>query len=109
MDKIWRLPRICCSDRHSSSSELFAPILPIVAVNNFDEAIDFINARDHPLALYIFTDDSKLKEKGKIRCTCVQKYTLISILVFSNTRSGSCVCNEVLLQIPGALVAQQLR
>ncbi|KAF9785103.1 NAD-aldehyde dehydrogenase [Thelephora terrestris] len=65
------------------SEEIFAPILPIVPVNDFDEAIEFINARDHPLALYIFTDDSKLKEK-----------------VFSNTRSGSCVCNEVVLQIP---------
>ncbi|KAF9647400.1 NAD-aldehyde dehydrogenase [Thelephora ganbajun] len=63
--------------------EIFAPILPIITVGDFDEAIEFINARDHPLALYIFTDDSKLKEK-----------------VFSNTRSGSCVCNEVVLQIP---------
>lgn len=65
------------------SEEIFAPILPIVAVNDFDEAIEFINSRDHPLALYVFTDDSKLKEK-----------------VFDNTRSGSCVCNEVVLQIP---------
>ena len=30
------------------------------------EAIEFIIARDHPLALYVLTDDSKLKEKGKI-------------------------------------------
>lgn len=45
--------------------EIFAPILPIVTVNDFDEAVDFINSRDHPLALYIFTDDSNLKETGK--------------------------------------------
>ena len=51
-------------DRHVPSSEIFAPILPIVTVNNFDEAIEFVNARDHPLALYVFTDDSNLKEKG---------------------------------------------
>jgi len=53
-------------DRHAPFSEIFAPILPLVTVNDFDEAIEFINARDHPLALYIFTDDSELKEKGKI-------------------------------------------
>lgn len=51
-------------DHHVPSSEIFAPILPIVTVNNFDEAIEFVNARDHPLALYVFTDDSNLKEKG---------------------------------------------
>jgi acyl-CoA reductase-like NAD-dependent aldehyde dehydrogenase len=58
--------RRICSERRAHSSEIFAPILPIVAVNDFDEAIEFINARDHPLALYIFTDDSRLKEKGEI-------------------------------------------
>ena len=88
------------------SSELFAPILPIVAVNNFDEAIEFINARDHPLTLYIFTNDSKLKEKGKVYLLYYRTKlcTYRSIIVFSNTRSGSCVCNEVILQIPGALM-----
>jgi acyl-CoA reductase-like NAD-dependent aldehyde dehydrogenase len=54
-------------DLHVPFSEIFAPILPIVTVNDFDEAIKFINARDHPLALYIFTDDAKLKEKGITR------------------------------------------
>lgn len=58
--------RVYCSERRAPSSEIFAPILPIVTVNDFDEAIEFINARDHPLALYIFTDDCKLREKGKI-------------------------------------------
>lgn len=55
-----------CSDCSAPFREIFAPILPIVTVNNYDEAIEFINTRDHPLALYIFTDDSKLKEKGRV-------------------------------------------
>lgn len=38
--------------------EIFGPILPIVAVENMDEAINFVNARPHPLALYVFTQDS---------------------------------------------------
>ena len=64
-------------DRYTPFSEIFAPILPIVTVNDFDEAIEFINARDHPLALYVFTDDSELKEKGKIYfrfCTTTYSY-----------------------------------
>jgi len=63
---IWCSQGVCCSDRRSLSSELFAPILPIVTVNNFDEAIEFINSRDHPLALYLFTNDTKLREKSEV-------------------------------------------
>lgn len=37
--------------------EIFGPILPIVPVDDLDEAIAFINARPHPLALYLFTRD----------------------------------------------------
>ncbi|MCT9075856.1 aldehyde dehydrogenase family protein [Streptomyces fulvoviolaceus] len=35
--------------------EIFGPILPIVTVPGLDEAIGFINDRDKPLALYVFT------------------------------------------------------
>lgn len=40
--------------------EVFGPILPIVVVANMDEAIDFINARPRPLAVYAFSCDSKI-------------------------------------------------
>ena len=36
--------------------EIFGPILPIVTVAGLDEAIGFINDRDKPLALYVFTE-----------------------------------------------------
>ncbi|MFF0156350.1 aldehyde dehydrogenase family protein [Streptomyces sp. NPDC005263] len=36
--------------------EIFGPILPIVTVPGLSEAIDFINDRDKPLALYVFTE-----------------------------------------------------
>lgn len=36
--------------------EIFGPILPIVTVDGLDEAIAFINERDKPLALYVFTE-----------------------------------------------------
>ncbi|KAJ8937916.1 hypothetical protein NQ314_011658 [Rhamnusium bicolor] len=34
--------------------EIFGPILPIVNVKDVEEAVQFINSRDKPLALYIF-------------------------------------------------------
>lgn len=34
--------------------EIFGPILPIVPVKNADEAIQFINEREKPLAFYVF-------------------------------------------------------
>ncbi|XP_066043150.1 aldehyde dehydrogenase family 3 member B1-like isoform X3 [Chamaea fasciata] len=40
--------------------EIFGPILPIVVVTNMDEAIDFINSRERPLALYAFSSDDKV-------------------------------------------------
>ena len=38
-------------------SEIFGPILPIIAVDSLDEAIAFVNADETPLALYSFSGD----------------------------------------------------
>ena len=43
--------------------EIFGPILPIVPVTSLDEAIDFINAGDKPLALYVFTESRATKRR----------------------------------------------
>ncbi|KDR68932.1 hypothetical protein GALMADRAFT_230970 [Galerina marginata CBS 339.88] len=44
--------------------EIFGPILPIVSVENIDEAIDYLNDdRDYPLTLYIFSNDEANKTK----------------------------------------------
>ncbi len=37
--------------------ELFGPVLPIVPVAGMQEAIDYVNARPRPLALYLFDRD----------------------------------------------------
>ncbi|KAH6918157.1 aldehyde dehydrogenase [Coprinopsis sp. MPI-PUGE-AT-0042] len=65
------------------SDEIFGPLLPIIAVDNLDEAIRFVNARDHPLALYVFAQDQAVKDK-----------------VFRSTHSGGFACNEVVI-LPG--------
>jgi coniferyl-aldehyde dehydrogenase len=37
--------------------EIFGPVLPVVRTQNVDAAIDFVNARPRPLALYAYTKD----------------------------------------------------
>ncbi|MBD0740988.1 aldehyde dehydrogenase family protein [Streptomyces sp. CBMA152] len=43
--------------------EIFGPVLPIVTVADLDEAIEFINDRDKPLALYAFTESDTTKRR----------------------------------------------
>ena len=43
--------------------EIFGPVLPIVTVPGLDEAIEFINDRDKPLALYVFTDSDTTRQR----------------------------------------------
>ncbi|WP_062070244.1 aldehyde dehydrogenase family protein [Demequina sediminicola] len=47
--------------------EIFGPILPIVIVDGPDAAIDFINARPKPLALYAYTRQRKTRKAFEAR------------------------------------------
>ncbi|KAH8094837.1 NAD-aldehyde dehydrogenase [Cristinia sonorae] len=62
--------------------EIFGPILPVLPVNDVDEAIEFINARDHPLVIYVFSDSSDFQAT-----------------VVDNTQSGAFACNELLFHV----------
>ncbi len=42
--------------------EIFGPVLPVLTYDTLEEAAALINARPHPLALYLFTED-----KGEVR------------------------------------------
>ena len=37
------------------AEEIFGPILPVLSVESLDQAVEFVNARPKPLALYVFT------------------------------------------------------
>ncbi|CAG9812694.1 unnamed protein product [Phaedon cochleariae] len=47
---------------HVMQEEVFGPIISIINVKDENEAIEFINDREKPLALYIFTNSSKVKK-----------------------------------------------
>ncbi len=49
--------------------EIFGPILPIFSYSGIDGAIDFVNARPRPLALYYFGDDDADRRKVLNRTT----------------------------------------
>lgn len=43
--------------------EIFGPVLPIITVNDMDEAYKFIQDRPEPLALYLFTSNKKTEDR----------------------------------------------
>jgi aldehyde dehydrogenase (NAD+) len=49
--------------------EIFGPLLPIIPVKSLDQAVDFINDRDHPLALYVFAEKSSVIDSVLDRTT----------------------------------------
>lgn len=48
--------------------EIFGPILPILTYTDLDEAVAEIEARPHPLALYLFSEDKAVQRKVLDRC-----------------------------------------
>ena len=42
--------------------EIFGPILPVLTNAKLEEAVNFIEERPHPLALYIFSNDKKVQK-----------------------------------------------
>lgn len=42
--------------------EIFGPVLPVLTFDNVHEALDFINARPRPLALYLFSQNKTTQE-----------------------------------------------
>ncbi|MGV9801590.1 aldehyde dehydrogenase family protein [Mycobacterium sp. NPDC003449] len=62
--------------------EIFGPVLPILVVKSVQEAIDFIGRRPHPLAAYLFTDRSDVREA-----------------FITQVHSGGIVINQLLLHV----------
>ena len=76
------------ADSPAMKDEIFGPILPIVNVSSIAEAIQFINKREKPLALYVFSNN---------QATCE--------LVAQKTSSGGFVSNDVLMHAAGPSTA----
>ncbi len=51
------------------NEEIFGPILPVISVTSTDDAISYVNAHDHPLALYVFAENKKVVREVLARTT----------------------------------------
>lgn len=49
--------------------EIFGPVLPVMTYRKIDDAIEYINDRPRPLALYYFGDDNSNRQKVMTRTT----------------------------------------
>ncbi|XP_068167026.1 aldehyde dehydrogenase family 3 member B1 isoform X2 [Antennarius striatus] len=61
--------------------DIVGPVLPVLTVNDLDEAIDFINKQEKPLCVYAYSSDSKVITR-----------------IMSETSSGSFCSNDSILQ-----------
>jgi coniferyl-aldehyde dehydrogenase len=62
--------------------ELFGPILPVLPYDSLDEALEFVQRRPRPLALYLFSYDQALQQR-----------------LIIETHAGSMCINEALIQV----------
>ncbi len=60
------------------TEEIFGPVLPVLPVASVDAAIEFVNSRPKPLALYLFTGSGDIKRR-----------------VLESTSSGGVVINHL--------------
>lgn len=70
----------CTMDDAVMQQEIFGPVLPIVPIRNISEAVPMINAGEKPLALYVFSNDTKVVES-----------------VIGHTSSGAALSNDCLM------------
>ncbi|WP_237054696.1 aldehyde dehydrogenase family protein [Microbulbifer sediminum] len=57
------------TDAQVMQEEIFGPVLPVIELEDFREAEDFVNRREKPLALYVFTADSGTADRILNRCS----------------------------------------
>lgn len=50
-------------DSRLMTDEIFGPILPMITVKDLDAAIEFVNERPKPLALYVFSNDARTQRR----------------------------------------------
>jgi aldehyde dehydrogenase (NAD+) len=62
--------------------EIFGPILPVIEYTDITEAIDLINSKSKPLALYLFSNNKNLQQR-----------------VLQETSSGGVCINDTVMQV----------
>ncbi|HWW44827.1 MAG TPA: aldehyde dehydrogenase family protein [Acidimicrobiia bacterium] len=69
-------------DAAALQEEIFGPILPVLPVDSIDAAIEYVNAREKPLALYLFSGSRATRQH-----------------VLDRTSSGGAAVNATMFQV----------
>jgi len=72
------------ADAPVMQEEIFGPILPVIAFDTLDEALELLRPRPTPLALYLFTQDRQIQER-----------------VLASARSGGVCLNDTVTHMVG--------
>ena len=62
--------------------EIFGPVMPVMTYGQLEEAIDYVNAHERPLALYHFTNDAEARQQ-----------------VIERTTAGGMTVNDTILHV----------
>ena len=71
-------------DAKIMQEEIFGPLLPVITVDSMDDAVDFVNDREKPLALYVFAEDGEV----------------VDDLIGQTTSGGTCVNHVIQHLLP---------
>ncbi|WP_323846989.1 aldehyde dehydrogenase family protein [Microbulbifer magnicolonia] len=63
------LLRNVSADAALMQEEIFGPLLPVVELDDFSKVEEFVNGREKPLALYVFTQDDATADRILARCS----------------------------------------
>lgn len=69
-------------DMEVMKNEIFGPILPVKSYKDLSEVTDYVNSHDHPLGLYVFSDNKSEVDQ-----------------ILSNTISGGATVNDVIFHV----------
>lgn len=70
------------SNNKIMEDEIFGPMLPIIPIDSWEEGLQIVHSKGHPLALYVFTKDNNFKNQ-----------------IQSQTQSGALVINDVMVHV----------
>uniref|UniRef100_A0A8C8A0S6 Aldehyde dehydrogenase n=1 Tax=Oryzias sinensis TaxID=183150 RepID=A0A8C8A0S6_9TELE len=85
--------------------EIFGPILPILTVETLEEGIAFINRKEKPLALYVFSDESSVRHAphaARWQTRRLQsRFVSLKVVktVMENTSSGGFCSNDAIIHM----------
>jgi acyl-CoA reductase-like NAD-dependent aldehyde dehydrogenase len=88
MDSLYIAPTVIdnvTEDHPAMAEEIFGPILPVIAYDSLDEALELVRRRPKPLAFYLFTRDREVQRRVLAGTTSGGVCVNDTMVYYSNT------------------------